>query len=193
MRIMGLDDSVTEEEVVAAVVGAGGCLTDQVRTGTIRADGTGMRAVTVSCPVTAAKAITREGRRLLVGWVSAQVKLLEPRPLRCYRCHVGHHVGAFCKAEVDRSDRCFQCGLAGHQAAACSAAPHCYACAAANKSADHRAGSRSCDPPDKAKGKVRKGPHPTADSATAAAAIATAAAVAEPLRGTREETVMDCQ
>ncbi|KAF9803753.1 hypothetical protein SFRURICE_012052, partial [Spodoptera frugiperda] len=38
LRIMGLDDSVTEHEVVAAVARTGGCPADQVKAGTIRPD-----------------------------------------------------------------------------------------------------------------------------------------------------------
>ncbi|PZC81834.1 hypothetical protein B5X24_HaOG211847 [Helicoverpa armigera] len=90
LRILGLDDSVTAEEVVAAVARTGGCSADEVKAGTIRPDFRGMSTITVSCSVAAAKTIV-DGRRLLVGWVSAQVKLLDPRPLRCFRCQVWHH------------------------------------------------------------------------------------------------------
>ncbi|XP_037292554.1 uncharacterized protein LOC119188793 [Manduca sexta] len=93
LRISGLDDSVTVEEVVAAIVRTTGCSAEELKPGALRPDYAGMLAITVSCPVTAAKVVA-EGRRLLVGWVSAQVKLLEPQPLRCYRCQTGHHVGA---------------------------------------------------------------------------------------------------
>ncbi|PZC81836.1 hypothetical protein B5X24_HaOG211849 [Helicoverpa armigera] len=79
LRILGLDDSVTAE-MVAAVARTGGCSADEVKAGTIRPDFRGMRTITVRCPVAAAKTIV-DGRRLLVGWVSTQVKLLDPRPL----------------------------------------------------------------------------------------------------------------
>ncbi|CAK1590252.1 unnamed protein product [Parnassius mnemosyne] len=181
LRIMGLDDSVSEEELVAAVARSGGCTTDQVRAGAIRPDQQGMHAATVCCPVTAAKTIV-EGRRLLVGWVSAQVKLLEPRPLRCYRCLVGHHVSAKCASEVDRSGLCFRCCQPGHISATCCATPHCDACAATGKPADHWAGSRACVSPAKAKAAGRGGPSSaaTASMVTAAAATAAAAAVTVP-------------
>ncbi|CAK1577943.1 unnamed protein product [Parnassius mnemosyne] len=176
LRIMGLDDSVSEKELVAAVARCGGCTTDQVRSGAIRPDQQGMHAATVCCPVTAAKTIV-EGRRLLVGWVSAQVKLLEPRPLRCYRCLVGHHVSVKCASEVDRSGLCFRCCQPGHISATCCATPHCDACAATGKPADHRAGSKACVPPAKAKAAGRGGPS-AATASVATAAVATAAAAA---------------
>nr|XP_049701474.1 serine/arginine repetitive matrix protein 1-like [Helicoverpa armigera] len=209
LRIMGLDDSVTAEEVVAAVARTGGCSADEVKAGTIRPDFRGTCTITVSCPVTAAKRIV-DGRRLLVGWVSAQVKLLDPRPLRCFRCHVGHHVGVRCTSEVDRSALCFRCGQPGHKAVACSAAPHCTACAAAGKPAEHRAGSKSCAPPAKPKGRGKGGPSVAATATTsavattaapaaaaapnaaAAVAVATAAAAAPVLGPQEEEDVMEC-
>ncbi|CAK1585425.1 unnamed protein product [Parnassius mnemosyne] len=177
LRIMGLDDSVSEEELVAAVARSGGCTTDQVRSGAIRPDQQGMHSATVCCPVTAAKTIV-EGRRLLVGWVSAQVKLLEPRPLRCYRCLVGHHVSVKCASEVDRSGLCFRCCQPGHISATCCATPHCDACAATDKLADHWAGSRACVSPAKAKAAGRGGPSSAATASMATAAAATAAAAA---------------
>ncbi|KAF9803741.1 hypothetical protein SFRURICE_012040 [Spodoptera frugiperda] len=45
LRILGLDDSVTEHEVVAAVARTGGCPVDQVKAGTIRPDNSGLRTV----------------------------------------------------------------------------------------------------------------------------------------------------
>ncbi|XP_037296666.1 uncharacterized protein LOC119189940 [Manduca sexta] len=147
LRISGLDDSVTVEEVVAAIVGTTGCSAEELKPGAPRPDYAGMLAITVSCPVTAAKVVA-EGRRLLVGWVSAQVKLLEPQPLRCYRCQTGHHVGVRCTSEVDRSAFCFRCGQPGHKIGSCIAdKPHCLACAAVGKPAEHRAGSRACAAP----------------------------------------------
>nr|XP_049704760.1 OTU domain-containing protein 7A-like [Helicoverpa armigera] len=210
LRIMGLDDSVTAEEVVAAVARTGGCSADEVKAGTIRPDFRGTCTITVNCPVTAAKSIV-DGRRLLVGWVSAQVKLLDPRPLRCFRCHVGHHVGVRCTSEVDRSALCFRCGQPGHKAVACSAAPHCTACAAAGKPAEHRAGRKSCAPPAKTKSKGKGRPSVAATTTTSAVAttaapaaaaasnaaaavnaVATAAVAAPVSASQEEEDVMEC-
>ena len=190
---------LTLEEVVAAVARTGGCLAEQVKAGTIRPDRAGMQTVTVSCPVTAAKTISG-GRRLLVGWVSAQVKLLEPRPLRCFRCHVGNHVACRCASEVDRSALCFRCGQPGHKAVACDAQPHCDACAVASRPADHRAGGKACARPAKAGGRPHAAvPAAAAAAAAPAAAVAAAAtaaaatAIQGPSQGAREGVAMDCQ
>ncbi|XP_022831316.1 uncharacterized protein LOC111359856 [Spodoptera litura] len=192
LRIMGLDDSVTEEEVVAAVARTGECPAEQVKTGTIRPDNSGLRTVVVSCPVSAAKKI-KEGRRLLVGWVSAQVKLLEVRPIRCFRCHVGDHVSARCTSEVDRSDCCFRCGQPGHRAGSCSAPLHCHACAAVGKPANHRVGSKACSPPAKSRGKGRPSAVPVSPAPAAAVATNAVAAATTGCNAVREEAGMDCQ
>ncbi|XP_063617207.1 uncharacterized protein LOC134790368 [Cydia splendana] len=154
IRVTGLDESVSAEEVVAAVTRTGECTVDMVKAGEIRQGFSGLGTVWVQCPIAAAKKIVAGGR-LLVGWVSAQVKLLEKRPLRCFRCFRNGHVRAQCQAETDRSESCFQCGKEGHKAAQCTAAPHCAECAAAGKPSEHRISSKACTAP-KTAGKSRK-------------------------------------
>lgn len=143
LRITGLDDSVTKEEVIAAIVRVGECKSDHVKANEIRCNLAGVGTIFVRCPTVAAKKVTSNGR-LLVGWVSAQVKLLTPRALRCFRCLEEGHVREQCKADTDRSSQCYRCGLLGHKARECSAEPHCTICATANKPAGHRIGSKAC-------------------------------------------------
>ncbi|XP_061711723.1 uncharacterized protein LOC133521017 [Cydia pomonella] len=142
MRISGLDDSVSEDELAAAVAKGGGCALEAVSVGRISRTPTGLGTAWVRCPVAVAKKVA-EGR-LLVGWASANVKLLESRPLRCYRCLLPGHVRKGCTSEIDRSDQCYRCGKSGHLARDCTAAPRCTLCAAASKPADHSAGSSTC-------------------------------------------------
>ncbi|XP_049875606.1 uncharacterized protein LOC126380821 [Pectinophora gossypiella] len=156
MRVMGLDDSVTAQEVVEAVAKAGGCAVDAIKAGAIREGASGMGSLLVSCPIAAAKKVAQG--RLLVGWTSARVRVLEPRPLRCFRCHEVGHTHALCESEVDRSTQCFRCGQTGHQSSTCSATPHCTVCEAARRPAEHRLGSSQCTAQSKTKRKVRKGP-----------------------------------
>ncbi|XP_014367443.2 axoneme-associated protein mst101(2)-like [Papilio machaon] len=145
--VAGLDDSVTKEEVTAAVAAKGGCAANCIKVGTLRQERSGLFAVWVSCPVEAAKKVV-EGK-LLVGWVSARVKLLERRELRCFKCLHAGHVKARCTAEVDRGLQCYRCGQLGHRATECHAAPHCTLCAEAGKAANHRLGSKLCSAPKK--------------------------------------------
>ncbi|KAL0839977.1 hypothetical protein ABMA28_015304 [Loxostege sticticalis] len=99
VRVSGLDDSVTKVEVADAVLKATGCSADAVRVGEIRQTYTG-GATIVRVPVAVAKTLAKG--RLLVGWVSAQVKVLARKPLKCYRCLEAGHVSAQCTCETDR-------------------------------------------------------------------------------------------
>lgn len=145
LRISGLDDSVTTEEVCAAVAAKAMCPTDQVKVGAISCGRDGTGAVIVRCPVTSAKLLV--GQRLLVGWSSAHVKVLEPLPMRCFRCMGIGHVGLQCPGGTDRSRLCYRCGKPGHVSAGCRAEPRCAVCAVSGQPAAHVMGGWSCRPP----------------------------------------------
>ncbi|XP_046972337.1 uncharacterized protein LOC124539057 [Vanessa cardui] len=156
LRVKDLDDSVTVEEVVAAVAGEGDCAAGAIRPGAIVWGPRGSGSLWLSCPITAAKKVVEVGR-IRVGWVSARVTLLEPRPLRCFRCLEGGHMGAKCDRGVDRSRLCFRCGLPDHRARDCTAAEaKCAICSAAGKPAAHAVGSKGC-PGSRARPAPRKG------------------------------------
>lgn len=142
LRVSGLDDSVSSEEVAMAVSRAGGCEAGAIKVGEIRQDRQGLGTAWVRCPVSAAKRVS--GGRLLVGFVSARVQLLQPRVLRCFRCHEVGHVAAKCKSATDRSAHCFRCGMPGHKQHDCSAPAHCPICKEANRPANHLAGGAVC-------------------------------------------------
>lgn len=150
IRVSGLDDSVSKEDVTAAVVQRSGCRAEHVKVGEIRRNKFSGGSVWVQCPVTAASMLAETGR-LLVGWSSARVVTLEPRPMKCFRCLAIGHTGLRCTSAIDRSRLCFRCGKPDHKAATCSAKPHCPLCADANRPADHLIGGKSCAPPPKNK------------------------------------------
>ncbi|XP_028040578.1 uncharacterized protein LOC114250775 [Bombyx mandarina] len=70
------------------------------------------------------------------------MRLQEQRAWRCLRCFSTGHGLARCTSLIDRSGLCFRCGQPGHKAASCTAAPHCALCAAAGRTANHRAGGK---------------------------------------------------
>jgi hypothetical protein len=181
LRLSNLDDSVTPAEVVAAVARAGGCAEDQVKTGEIRPDHSGLGTLWVRCPVTAAKKVAENGR-FLVGWSSAQVKLLESRTMRCFRCLESGHVRVQCQSQTDRSDLCYRCGQPGHKSAQCTAAPLCVLCKAVDKSADHVLGSKSCSAP-RQRGIKSLGDGPRASSQRSQPALTTPEARNEAVEG----------
>ncbi|CAH2989114.1 unnamed protein product [Chilo suppressalis] len=140
-----LDDSVTHDEVKDAIVKKCGCPPDNIKVGQIRIGWSGTGSIWAQCPVTEVKTLT--SGRLLVGWCSAKVTLLQKRPLKCFRCLELGHSRIQCTASTDRSGLCYRCGLTGHLAATCSAKPHCVVCAGADKPADHVMGGNKCHPP----------------------------------------------
>ncbi|XP_045541470.1 uncharacterized protein LOC123722965 [Papilio machaon] len=168
LRVSGLDDSTTDAEVVAAIAAVGGCPAEQLRAGVMSTGRDGLGSVVVQCPVAAAKKIVSAGR-LLVGWVSAQARVLDARPMRCFRCLAPGHLSGQCQG-VDRSGLCFRCGQPGHKARGCTAAPHCVVCAAAGMPAEHRVGNKACVSPPKGKRSKKgggDGQNPTVGQPTA--------------------------
>ncbi|XP_046970583.1 uncharacterized protein LOC124537735 [Vanessa cardui] len=82
IRVMDLDDSVTSEEVVAAVAEEGGCSVDAIRPGVVVRGANGCRSLWLSCPVAAAKKILGYrgvawgGSRLWGAFAQAEATLL---------------------------------------------------------------------------------------------------------------------
>ncbi|XP_060810067.1 uncharacterized protein LOC132904168 [Amyelois transitella] len=180
LRVLELCDSATPAVVCGAIARAGQCPESEIRVGDIREDRTGVRTAFVRCPIAAAKRLTANGTRLLVGWVSAQVKLLPARPMQCFRCQETGHVSQRCTAESYRSLLCFRCGEPGHKAAACNAAPKCILCAGAGKPTGHRVGSKACSSTRQNK-KRRRGGKRGASAATAQTQPSRAAQSAEAM------------
>ncbi|XP_061379918.1 uncharacterized protein LOC133319458 [Danaus plexippus] len=151
---------LSKEDVLAAIVRHGKRSAEHVRVGPIRFRGVfGTGAAWVRCPVEAAKCLAEAGR-LLVGWSSARVVPLEPRPMHCFRCLEVGHAGLRCPSTTDRSRLCFRCGGEGHMAEACTSDPRCPVCAEAGVAANHMVGGKQCHPP-----KSRKGMGPSKSSA----------------------------
>ncbi|XP_053616790.1 uncharacterized protein LOC128678903 [Plodia interpunctella] len=170
LRVLELCDSATPQLVRQAIARVGQCPESEIRVGDIKEEHAGTRTAWVRCPVAAAKRLTASGAKLLVGWVSAKVKLLPTRPMQCYRCLEIGHVSQRCTAEADRSLLCYRCGELGHKAAVCNAAPKCVLCAGAGKPTGHRAGSAACPSARRRRGGRRGAPEATAQAQPALAA-----------------------
>ncbi|XP_046970614.1 uncharacterized protein LOC124537769 [Vanessa cardui] len=124
IKVTGLDDSVTKDKIIAAVAREGNCPSEVVRCGEISRGPGYMGMVRVTCPVAAAKKLSDAGR-LLVGWSSARVYVLEQRPLRCYKCMGLGHTRILCPFSADRGSLCFRCGVNGHKSAECTGKLRC--------------------------------------------------------------------
>ncbi|KAF9824349.1 hypothetical protein SFRURICE_002844 [Spodoptera frugiperda] len=127
LEVVDLDDSVSMNEVVAAIAAAGGCSVEAVHGRPIWTGRRGLGMTRVDCPVTAAKAVlNRTKGRLLIGFSSAVVRALEEQPLRCFKCFGTGHTRYMCPSSAERADTCYRCGKSGHLAASCDATtPHC--------------------------------------------------------------------
>jgi hypothetical protein len=148
LRITGLDDTVTPEEVAKAVAEQGGCSVGLVKVGEVRQTTSGLGSVWVQCPSAAAMKAAEAGR-LIVGWVSAKVEALQPRGLHCFRCLEKGHTKAQCNTTKDRSGRCYRCGQPGQTAAGCTVTLSCLLCSDLGRPTEHRLGAPSCAPAPK--------------------------------------------
>ncbi|XP_037874850.1 uncharacterized protein LOC119630231 [Bombyx mori] len=146
MRISGLDDSVSREEIADELAKIGGCPPESIKVGEIKSGPGGMGQVLVRCPVSTAAKIAAVPK-LRIGWSVLRAHLLEARRLQCFRCHELGHVSARCPSSVDRSRDCYRCGQAGHVASGCSLALHCTVCVSAGRPADHVSGGKACAKP----------------------------------------------
>ncbi|XP_034837742.1 uncharacterized protein [Maniola hyperantus] len=146
LRVTGLDDSVTKDKVALAVAQVGNCPVQSIRVGDVQTGPRGMGWVTVHCPVEVAKVLSNAGK-LHVGWSSAEVRLLERLPLRCYKCLGIGHTRPVCPSTVDRGNLCFRCGGDGHKSVTCSKEMRCAVCADAGLPANHIMGRKNCSPP----------------------------------------------
>ncbi|XP_070512925.1 uncharacterized protein [Cardiocondyla obscurior] len=152
IRIRGLDDSATAQEVMDALAGATSCQPTQFKLGVLRLSGDGLRTVWVQCPLHAANKLASEGR-VQVGWTKARVELLAARPLQCFRCLQSGHVRQRCPCKEDRSGNCFRCGSSGHKVADCTSPAVCPVCKKVGRPSNHRLGGRACPAKSKA-GKI---------------------------------------
>ncbi|KAJ0169178.1 hypothetical protein K1T71_014904 [Dendrolimus kikuchii] len=136
VRISGLDDCTTVEEVVAAVARVTEVAAGRINSSAVRPGPDRFGYVILACPVAAAIKL-KDRKRKMVGWASADIKILPSRSERCWRCLVAGHVACTCSSPVDRSKGCYRCGQPGHPAATCQNEPHCSICSAAGRAAGH--------------------------------------------------------
>ncbi|KYN50590.1 hypothetical protein ALC57_10176, partial [Trachymyrmex cornetzi] len=140
-----IDQSVTSEEVIAAVASRGQVPIVDIRTGPFRLGRGGVNTVWGQCPLQCTNRLISEGR-VRLGWSSAGVVALTKRRLQCFRCLAVGHTRANCQSLTDRSTWCFQCGSDGHRAAGCRLPPKCPVCASRGLVSGHRAGAPECIP-----------------------------------------------
>ncbi|XP_029670925.1 uncharacterized protein LOC115240097 [Formica exsecta] len=143
IRLVGLDDSISENEVACVVTQYGGCKEEEIKVGTIRPMNNGLFTVWAQCPLSAAIK-TANSKKVRIGWTIARVDLLDARPVQCFKCWRFGHVRLTCTAEEDYSRLCFKCGGPGHAARDCNLPSSCKICLSEGKNPNHRIGSNLC-------------------------------------------------
>lgn len=140
--VVGLDPSVTAEEVLIEVANIGGCHMDEMSHSGIKDPGESMGRVWIKCPLSAAMRASQVGV-IRVGWSSAKIALAKSRPVQCHRCHAFGHMKNECTSPIDRSRECYRCGCTEHKIADCpSAVPVCSFCPAGKNA--HKMGTVGC-------------------------------------------------
>ncbi|XP_068994243.1 uncharacterized protein [Neodiprion pinetum] len=143
LRVLGLDYSVSTEELTRTLAEQGGCKVEEVRVGVPRRTPNGLYSAWAQCPLRAAVAVAKKGK-VKIGWTTARVELLEARPRQCYKCWGFGHIGSMCKASTERRAACYRCSAEGHQARDCTANPKCAVCEGRGIDSAHRMGSGRC-------------------------------------------------
>lgn len=144
LRLSGMDDSVTVDEVISTMANAGSCSEEDIRAGELRLGYNGLNQIFVQMPLAAALKIA-DHRRIRMGWSSVRVDLLRERPSQCYKCWDFGHVRGTCRSTIDYTGRCFGCGGVGHSVKDCTAELRCLVCANRGDSSSHRIGSAACE------------------------------------------------
>lgn len=146
LRVSGLDETATEEDVATAMARVGGCAPGLIKVRAIRSSAWGQCSALVRCPAAAAKALVAGGK-LPVGWTMATISSVAVQPTRCFKCMALGHTRALCPSEAEHGSKCFRCGVEGHLAATCDAVAKCAVCAQAGRPHGHRMGGSNCIPP----------------------------------------------
>ena len=141
LEVRDLDETVTREEIVAALCNALGKpdLGDQCRL--YKRFGGVQNAVV---RLTEADARSLLGlSKLRVGWVNCRIRE-HVEVARCFRCQGYGHISSGCTLP-GKKDACWRCGGASHVAKECTAAYGCLTCAdREKKDVAHSSGSGSC-------------------------------------------------
>lgn len=85
IRLTGMDDSVSPEEILYTVSLHGECDESDIRLGQIRQMNNGLFTVWAQCPLNAAIKVANQ-KKVKIGWTFARIDLLESRPVQCFKC-----------------------------------------------------------------------------------------------------------
>lgn len=143
LRLFGMDESVSVDEVKETIAIEGNCMIGEIKTGRIGRTKSGTGVIWVQCPKSAAITIAGK-KRIQIGWTFVRVEALKARPLQCRKCWRIGHVKERCKSSKDFTGSCFRCGTKGHLAQGCRNKVKCLLCHDIGLNSEHRMGSYRC-------------------------------------------------
>lgn len=107
VRLTGLDDSISIEEVKCTLSEIGNCTPNNIRVNAIRPMTNGFGITWAQLPVEAALRATKESR-IWIGWTSTRIELLAQKRIQCFKCWNFGHARYTCKNSIDRTNLCFK-------------------------------------------------------------------------------------
>lgn len=158
IKLVGLDESISTDDVREAIALEGSCKPTEITVGQIGRNRSGDGIVWVKCPKTAALTLV-EKKKIQIGWSRVSIELLPNRPIQCNKCWSLGHVQSKCKSNKDYTGRCFRCGEPGHTTKACKNKVKCIICAERRLPDNHRMGSDICRA-----AKILQSPHTSSET-----------------------------
>lgn len=100
LRIFGMDESISADEVREAVAKEGECKSEEVKVGKIGRTRTDSGVVWIQCSKKSAVMIA-DKQRIQIGSTTVRIELLRARPIQCHKCWKIGHVREKCKSDKD--------------------------------------------------------------------------------------------
>lgn len=101
IRVVGLDDSATPQEVARALRVAVERPETDFQVGEIRRSAMCLGALWVRCPLESVLRLEKLGW-VQVGWLRVRIQLMRDRPLQCFKCLVYGHLAFSCRSNTQR-------------------------------------------------------------------------------------------
>lgn len=119
LRLFGLDDSISREEICEKVASQGKCRKEEVKVGDIKPMRSGLGMVWLQCPLASAVSLAKL-EKLCIGWSVIKIELLGAREKQCFKCWRYGHLKYNCIVNIDRKGLCYRCGAESHRVKECT-------------------------------------------------------------------------
>lgn len=135
--LVGIDVSITRDEIKTAVAREEGCFIDDVTVGSIKNFPKDIGFVWVKCRLAEANNLEKK-KRIRIGWLSIKTNLLSPRRMEGFRCLRLEHTKARYDDKNERGRLCYNCGQERHRVFACTQRSKYVLCTEMGKPSNYR-------------------------------------------------------